>query len=256
MEKDSYPAGVPSWVDIGVPDMDAAVAFYGGLFGWEFDEGTEETGGYRQARVNGRAVAGFGPQMNPGPPTWSTYISTDDADAAAGRVVAAGGQVIMAPMDVMTFGRMAVCMDSTGAFFSLWQAGDHPGAQLVGEPGTLCWSELNNRNPDAAKAFYAEVFGWEFADNPMGDSFYTAWLLDGEGIGGMLPMVGPNWTEDIPNHWLVYFGVPDPDAACSRITELGGTVVMAPFDTPGGRIAVAADTAGAFFAVIDPARMG
>ena len=50
MEISSYKPGTPSWVDIGVPDMDAAVAFYGGLFGWTFTEGVEEAGGYRQAQ--------------------------------------------------------------------------------------------------------------------------------------------------------------------------------------------------------------
>src|SRR3954467_12722248 len=80
MEMTSYEPGTPSWVDIGVPDMDAAVAFYGGLFGWEFTEAVEEAGGYRQALKNGKRLAGFGPAMNPGPPFWTTYIATDNVD--------------------------------------------------------------------------------------------------------------------------------------------------------------------------------
>ena len=63
-ERDGFPAGVPSWVDTLQPDADAAAAFYGGLFGWEF-EGPGEMPGhppgrYLVARLRGRDVAGIG----------------------------------------------------------------------------------------------------------------------------------------------------------------------------------------------------
>jgi predicted enzyme related to lactoylglutathione lyase len=249
MEKSSYQPGTPSWVDIGVPDMDAAVAFYGALFGWEFTEGTEETGGYRQAVLGGKRIAGFGQQMNPGPPFWATYIATDDADAVAAKVEAAGGHVIVPPMDVFDFGRMAVFTDDTGAFFSVWQAGTHPGAELVNEPGTLTWNELNTRNADEAKAFYGAVFGWtsETSESPM--MTYTEWYLDGSQIGGMMHM-GPQFPPEVPNNWLVYFAVDDTDAAVAKVTELGGAVLMQPIDIDPGRFAVVSDNAGAPFAVI------
>lgn len=249
MEKTSYAPGTPSWVDIGVPDMDAAVAFYGALFGWTFTEGAEETGGYRQALVGDKSVAGFGPKMDPGPPFWATYIATDNADETAAKVVAAGGQVIVEPMDVMDFGRMAVFTDDTGTFFSVWQAGSHLGAQLVNEPNTLTWNELNTRNAEEAKPFYAAVFGWtsETSESPM--MTYTEWYLDGAVIGGMLHM-GPQIPAEVPAHWLVYFAVEDTDAAVAKVTELGGSVMVPPFDIEAGRFAVVADTAGAHFAVI------
>jgi len=249
MEKTSYEPGTPSWVDIGVPDMDAAVAFYGELFGWTFDEGAEETGGYRQAFVGDKSVAGFGPKMDPGPPFWATYIATDSADETAEKVKAAGGQVVVEPMDVMEFGRMAVFADDTGAFFSCWQAGSHPGAQLVNEPNTMCWNELNSRNADEAKAFYSSVFGWtsETDESPM--MTYTQWYLDGGVVGGMMHM-GPQFPPEVPNNWLVYFAVEDTDAAVAKVTELGGSVMMQPMDIEPGRFAVVGDNAGAPFAVI------
>ena len=249
MEMTSYQPGTPSWVDIGVPDMDAAVAFYGALFGWEFTEGAEETGGYRQALLNGKSVAGFGPKMDPGPPFWATYIATDDADAIAAKVTAAGGQVVVPPMDVMDFGRMAVFTDDTGVFFSVWQAGSHPGAELVNEPGALSWNELNTRTADEAKAFYSSVFGWtsETGESPM--MTYTQWYLGGRVVGGMLHM-GPQIPAEVPAHWLVYFAVDDTDAAIEKVTELGGTVMVPAFDIDAGRFAVVADTAGAHFAII------
>ena len=93
-ERTSYEPGTPCWVDLGSPDLDASVEFYGGLFGWEVPEreNAEQTGGYRQAMKDGRPVAGMMPLMQEGqPPAWSTYVSVEDADATAAAVKEAGG---------------------------------------------------------------------------------------------------------------------------------------------------------------------
>lgn len=250
MEKTNYAPGTPSWVDIGVADMDAAMAFYGGLFGWTFEEGDPEARGYRQARLRDRAVAGFGPQMNPGPPVWTTYVTVADAAATEATVAEAGGTVVMPVMDVMGLGHMGIYQDPTGAFFSTWQAGTHPGAGLVNEPGSFCWNELATRDPDAAKAFYADVFGWGAQDNPMGpDEVYTEWQLDGASVGGMMRL-NEQFPPEMPPYWLVYFSVADADAAVAKVGDLGGATVMPPFDSPAGRIGIVTDPAGATFGVI------
>ena len=80
MEVEKYDNGVPGWVDLGSPDLDAARAFYSGLFGWDIPPGPEEAGGYSIAMLRGRPVAGIGPAMNPGPPVWATYVIVDSAD--------------------------------------------------------------------------------------------------------------------------------------------------------------------------------
>jgi predicted enzyme related to lactoylglutathione lyase len=163
-EVTEYAPGTPSWVDLASPDPDASRRFYGGLFGWEAtDPGpVEESGGYRMLQRDGRNVAGLGPTQAEGQPAvWTTYVSTDDADAIAARVREAGGQVIMEPFDVLGAGRMAVFADPTGAFISVWQPQSHHGADVVDEPGTLCWNELATRDVDAAKRFYAAVFAWQ-----------------------------------------------------------------------------------------------
>ena len=245
----SYQPGTPSWVDIGVGDFDAAMAFYGGLFGWTFEEGSEEAGGYRNALLGDKRVAGFGPKQNPGPPFWSTYISTADVDETAAKVTAAGGSVIMPPMDVLDVGRMAIFTDDDGVFFSVWQAGTHPGAELVNEPGSLSWNELNTRNADAAKAFYSAVFGWTSETGESPTMTYTQWYRDGDVVGGMLHM-GPQIPAEVPAHWLVYFAVDGTDAAVEKVKELGGSVMVPPFDIDAGRFAVVADPEGAHFAVI------
>jgi uncharacterized protein len=246
MERTSYEPGVPSWVDLGA-DVAKAEAFYGGLFGWKAEAtGTEEeTGGYKQFVYKGKNVAGLGPQQNPGPPYWSTYIATTDADAVAENVKAAGGMVLVEPMDVMDVGRMAVFADPTGAVFSVWQAGAHPGAGLVNEPGSFCWSELATRDLDTAKAFYTQVFGWGVGGVPE----YVEFQVDGRTIAGMMPM--PDMVPDeVPPYWGVYFAVDDCEAATAKAVGLGGTHIVGPMDVEVGRFSVLTDDQGATFAVI------
>jgi predicted enzyme related to lactoylglutathione lyase len=52
----------------------------------------------------------------------------------------------------------------------------------------------------------------------------------------------------MPSHWLVYFGTGDVDGVAAQIGSGGGTVMVEPRDVPGGRILVAQDPQGAFFA--------
>ena len=249
-ERSSYAAGTPSWVDIGT-DVEGAKKFYGSLFGWTTQDAgpPEETGGYGFFLKNGKVVAGYGPQMTPGPPYWTTYISVDDADATAKKVEAAGGTVVMAPMDVMAAGRMAVFQDPQGAFISAWQPGEHKGAQLANEPGAFCWNELNTRDVAGSSAFYEKAFGWTAVTQTDGPMPYTEFRLGDTTIAGMMDMP-PMVPADVPPHWLVYFAVDDTDAAVKQTEKAGGAVRMPPMDIPVGRFAVLGDPQGATFAVI------
>jgi uncharacterized protein len=251
-EVSEHAPGTPSWVDLASPDPDASARFYGGLFGWEATEPgpVEETGGYRMLQRDGRNVAGLGPTQSAGQPAmWTTYVSTDDAETVAAKVREAGGQVMMEPFDVLGSGRMAVFADPAGAFLSVWQPLSHHGADVVNEPGSLCWNELATRDVEEAKAFYRAVFGWEGETNAYGETSYTEWKLGGRTIGGMIAM-NEQWPAEVPAHWMVYFAVEDADAAASRVEELGGKVAVAPSDTPAGRFAVVNDPHGAVFSII------
>ncbi len=247
-EMTAYTPGTPSWVDIGTPDIAAAVVFYSGLFGWTCVDQGEEAGHYTMCELRGKAVAALGPQQNPGPPMWTTYISVADADATAAAISAAGGTVVMPPMDVMDAGRMAVAMDPTGGFFSIWQPKEHIGAQIVNEPGTLCWNELTVRDAGPALDFYTKVFGYtvQTQTEPM---VYHELQIDGRTIGGCMVM-DENWPADVPTHWMVYFATEDTDATAAKCVELGGTVQVPPTDIPPGRFAVLNDPQGGMFSVM------
>jgi len=151
LERDAYPPGVPCWVDTAQPDPEAAVRFYGGLFGWEFEDRmpADSPGRYFVARLQGRDVAAVGSQSEGAPPDamWNTYIGVASADDTAVQVKAAGGTTLMDPFDVLDAGRTGVFADPAGAVFCLWQPNQHRGAQLVNEPNTWNWSDLNTRDP-------------------------------------------------------------------------------------------------------------
>src|SRR5690349_17334590 len=165
--RDTYPSGVPCWVERLTPDVEAAKRFYGAIFGWEcVGPGPmpgDPPGEYYVARVRGRDVAGTGTEpagATAAAPAWTTRIAVNSADDAAASAQAAGGQVLAEPFDVAPAGRMAVLQDSCGAVFGVWQAGQRQGAQLVNEPSAWAMSLLTTGDPDSARAFYGQVFGW------------------------------------------------------------------------------------------------
>ena len=149
----------------------------------------------------------------------------------------------------MDAGRMAFVMDPSGAPVALWQAGQHIGASLVNEPGTINWNELITTDP-AAAAFYQAVVGLTTSKMDMGAGEYTLFEADGQMVGGTTPPQMPG----TPNHWHVYFGAANADATVAKATELGGSVLVPPFDTPVGRMAVIADPQGAVFSIIQQAQ--
>jgi predicted enzyme related to lactoylglutathione lyase len=252
-ERTSYAEGTPSWVDLASADVDKSIAFYGALFGWEHASAglPEETGGYGMFMIDGKIVAGVGPLQNDEqPPVWSTYIAVDDADATVAKATEAGGQVAMGVLDVMEAGRMAFLIDPDGAFVGIWQAGTTIGAGLVNEPGALGWNELQCRSRNAALPFYERVFGYEPEAMPGDFGEYTVLKIDGKVVAGLIEM-NEQWPEGVPPHWHVYFVVADADASAVRVSELGGSVHVEPFDAPGiGRMGVVSDPNGTHFSVI------
>ena len=182
-ERDGYIPGVPCAVDTGQPDPEAALDFYGGLFGWEFEDvmPPESETRYFVARLRGRDVAAVGsiPGGAPQTATWRTYIWVDSADESTAKIRDAGGGVVLEPFDVEPeAGRMAVFTDPEGAEFRVWQAKQNKGAQLVNEPGSLNLNGLNTRDAAGAKSFYGSVFGWQVLDL---DGAVELWTLPGFG---------------------------------------------------------------------------
>jgi predicted enzyme related to lactoylglutathione lyase len=247
-----YANGTPCWVDLMVPDQQAALDFYRDLFGWEGEVGPPETGGYSVCTKEGRPVAGIGPLMAPDAPTvWTTYISTDDAPAAYSAVTAAGGKTMTPLMDVMTLGQMAVVEDPAGAVFGIWGYKDFFGAQVVNEPGALVWNECNTRDAAASKAFYTSVFGVGYHEAEFAPGYQEV-QVDGRTVGGLQQMSEEMFGTEVPSHWLTYFAVDDADSTLDAAVKRNATVIMPATDTAVGRIATVRDPWGAVFSIIKP----
>lgn len=246
-----WPAGAPCWADLTVPDVAAAQSFYADVLGWTYPDSDEDAGAYVIGHRHGAAAAGIGPQAEPGQPvSWTLYLASDDADATAAAVTAHGGTVLLPPDDSGSLGRMLIARDPAGAVFGVWQAGGHIGASIVGEPGGITWEDLRSTAPDAARTFYAAVFGYEWAPVPMAGPDYTTFSLAHEepplgGVGGMMG------AEGLPSHWLVYFGVASVPAAVAAAERGGGSVLVPAFDSPYGSMAGLADADGAVFWIVE-----
>jgi predicted enzyme related to lactoylglutathione lyase len=247
-ERTSHAPGSFSWTDLGAADAEAAKCFYGGLFGWSFEDMPIPGGGfYSIARLDGKEAAAIYGMRAEQPPAWLSYITVEDVDAAAARAAELGASAIQEPMDVMEAGRMAVLQDPTGAVFALWQPRESIGASIVNGHGALTLNQLNTSEPDRAQEFYAALLGWRAEFVAGGDRPYWG-LFIGERLNGGMMQLPPSAAA--PPHWLVYFGIHDIDAAAERIDELGGTVMVPKTAVPGGEILVAQDPQGAVFGLV------
>jgi hypothetical protein len=249
-----WPAGTPCWVELSAPgaDLGAAKEFYGAVLGWSFLDLGPDFGHYQICQVDGHAAAAIGPLTAEGQTSaWRTYLASDDVDGTAKSIAANGGTLLAEPMDVPGAGRMCVALDPAGAEFGVWQAAATIGIEVYNQPGGLVWSDAREPDPDAARHFYAEVFGYNYQPVQGAPPDYTTFHLDGDPLGGMGGMMGaPAGT---PAHWVAYFSVADADAAVATATAGNGSVVSGPHDTPYGRIGMVADGNGAVFGVIGPA---
>jgi uncharacterized protein len=290
--RDGYIPGVPCWVDASEPDPEAAREFYGGLFGWEFEDvippSSEETYFIARAETRGSSIFDLSGDTHGGdvaairsipdgaPPTamWNTYFWVDSADDATSKIRDAGGGVVMEPFDFMNACRIGVFTDPEGAAFGVWEAKEHKGARLVNDPGAVVFNGLNTRDVDGARSFYGSVFGWQTLALGGGGE---GWALPGYGdyleryhpdlrtqmaragapdgfenvVGSINPIADDQ--PDTPAHWSVTFAVDDADATAAKAADLGGNVVVAPFDAPWStptytiRLTVLGDPQGATF---------
>ncbi|MGF1432016.1 VOC family protein [Kitasatospora sp. LaBMicrA B282] len=251
--------GSPCWFDLGAPDVDAAAAFYGAVFGWEA-EGFGDSD-FRMLKLGGRLVGGLGKLTEQGARSaWMVYFHTPDVAATTEAARRAGGSVRMAPPEEMPEGRPAQLTDPQGGQFAVWQPGTVKGLEVTDEPGAPCWAELYTTDAAAARQFYGGLFGWQTSDVPMpgGEGGYT--LLTPAGLpaermfGGLLELAPGDLplTGGLP-YWHPVFTVADCDATVAAVTAHGGSVQMGPVDALDiGRMAVCLDPAGADFVLLKP----
>ncbi len=254
MKFDKPVPGGPCWTELGTSDLEAAKRFYTNVFGWRPEtDPREEAGGYTIANLGDAPVAALSPLYQKSQSVaWNVSFAVPYADAAVAAVRAAGGAVVVEPMDVFDHGRFAVVADPGGAVFQLWQARSFHGAALFNAPGSLGWVELMTRAPDAVIAFYTTVFDWSVRPSKS----YTRWGIEGIDFGGMVEM-GDKFPHEVPPHWLPYFAVENVDETARSCVDAGGDILMVPTSVPDGpRIAVPRDPQGAAFGIYKAGQEG
>lgn len=242
--------GEPIWLELMTDDDTAADTFYGGLFGWTFEDTGADFGGYRIIMLDGRTVGGamqIDPQQMPGAqPSFALYLACDDIHETTSKVEQAGGTVLVPPMQIADQGWMAFYQDCTGAAIGAWQAGERIGFEARNTPGASSWYELMTDQYDKAQQFYRDVFGWDIHPmGPQGGEWQYCTLGEGEnakaGICDASQFVKGN------SYWRVYFDVTDTRQAADQVQEMAGKLLDGPEDTPYGLIATVTDDQDAAF---------
>lgn len=244
------PAGTPTWIDLTAPDAEAARKFYHAVFGWEYDVSGPEFGNYATARLGQNMVAGVTPPPPGAPPmpaTWNLYFASEDAGADAARAEKLGGRGLMPAMQIGDFGSMAMCLDPGGATFGFWQAGQHVGAQVTDEPGSMTWTELYASDAKAARDFYTRLLG--ATAEPMGGGMEYYTLKRGEEQLAGIMQIESSWGDFRPQ-WATYFAVANAEETVAAVVKNGGKALSKVDDSPYGRLAALADPAGAYFKIV------
>jgi uncharacterized protein len=240
-EVTSYPNGTFCWVDLGTTNVEGAKSFYGGLFGWEF----EDASGYTTCRLGGKIVTGLHEHSQEEGTHWSSYISVDDVQVATDTAEELGATVTVEPTEIAGTARMSLIRDPSGAQVSLWQPAGFPGATLVNQVGTWTWNELVTPAVGRARDFYGALFGWTSQAVP-GRMERASFALGDQLIGAVH---APAPGEGESPRWTVTFRVADVDQIAELVQQRGGTVLLPPMDIPVGRFAIVADPSGAAFTI-------
>ena len=122
------------------------------------------------------------------------------------------------------------------------------------QPGSFCWAELATTNLESAKRFYSGLFGWSVNDIPMGDgTLYSMMQIAGKEVAALAELDSARRQQGILPHWFCYVSVESADRVASMVDDLGGGVVVQPFDVfDSGRMSVISDPAGALFGLWEP----
>lgn len=114
--------GAFSWNELMTTDPEAALRFYGTLFGWETQAMPMPEGTYHVVKTGEDAVGGVMAMPKgapPMPPHWGCYVTVDDVDATARKATELGGKLLHGPEDIPQVGRFAVLQDPQGAVVSV-----------------------------------------------------------------------------------------------------------------------------------------
>lgn len=249
----AWDAGIPCWVDITVSDLARSQKFYSDIFGWEFSQTGPDFGGYSNAMLDGRTVAGMSPPMEgfDSSVAWVVYLATDDIARTDATATAAGGQQVFPPMEIGPFGHMGLWLDPTGSVFGAWQAKEHTGFQVTDEHGAVAWTDLMTTDFGDAKEFFTSVFGFTYLDMEPDYAMFSVPARPDQPAGGI-----GKAEEGTPSGWNVCFFVNGVEESLAAIETAGGKALGEATDFEFGRFAPASGPDGEVFVVYHPGEQG
>ena len=251
------------WYELLTGNSDEALSFYSAILGWQATSSGQPDRDYRILRAQDQqtgesfdigGLMQLTEEMRKGGvrPIWLGYIGVDNVDQTVKRIVAAGGNELMPAADIPQVGRIAMVADPQGIPFYVMRGSSSKGSMAFAadrpRPGHCAWNELLSSDPEAAKAFYFDEFGWsKDGEMDMGPMGRYEFIRHNGVIGAIMPK-----PEDAPTSmWQYYFRCEDIDLAVTTVTDRGGHILRGPDEIPGGDFSVnAVDPQGALFSLV------
>jgi predicted enzyme related to lactoylglutathione lyase len=237
------------WADLVTPTISTAEKFYGGLFGWTFQNIHTGDTDYVLALNQGRPVAGLVEKpmsvSERRQSAWLTFIAVRDVDAAKRNALSHKAKLLADSVTYPARGRQAILADPEGAIFAILASSSGDPPDYLAAPGEWIWSSLHAKDPDSEAAFYQTLFGYDV---------YEAESTDGK---EHLILSSDDYARSSANsfadtqdrrhaHWLNFIRVENTADMTAKAVALGGRVLVEPrADRHGGMLSVIADPAGA-----------
>ena len=250
------------WADVFVSNWSSSKKFYSNLFDWQFlDQVHNGRVVYSLACLDGNAqppestsVAGMGRHFGSNSEgkllIWQIYVMVKDLTATLDKVRCSGGTIALPPTIVMEAGTMAICTDSEGVTFNLWQPNHHSGARIDNLPGSVCWFELTTQEPRKSIDFYSAVFGWE-AEQTSESNDDPRWVFKyrGHSVGGVYTRTPETADYTV---WIPYFLTENLKNSLRTCKERRGSVLFGPKTEPGiGAYAIVTDAEQHMFGITE-----
>jgi len=242
---DEHHPGRFVWHDLLTSDVEAAKQFYGGVFGWTF----EEHGPYTVVSNHGVPIAGMAkPKFKPGLSSfWLPYLSVDSIDSALATAKQAGAEVLKGPGELVNRGDYVLIGDPQGARLVLLNSSSGDPTDFRPAVNGWLWNELWSADMGQSLAFYQQLVGYNTLPTPAGaGSDYEVLTIRKTWAAGLttLPFEGMN------SQWVPAIRVADLDQTVARVEEHGGRVVIKPdHSLSKHRIAMIQDPTGAILLI-------
>lgn len=239
------------WHDLLTDDVNSVKTFYGGLFGWKYDNGGDPDAVYTTILFNGNPIGGIIHLENKDGGTnyasqWMEYISVDDVDVAFQEVKKQNCKVYREPFDIMNRGRIAIFADTRGALIAIVNSSSGDPEDIEVEYNNWFWNELWTDDLNNSVEFYKSLFNYTTEEyKTSSDDDYVILRTKERRRFGVHKIA----LEDVKPNWLPFIAVKDVMEVENKVKELGGEIFVASEGIIGNDASIIADPSGAVFAI-------